>query len=83
MKRTAMVAGSGFLKRLRGPIYVARIADVLHHEEDPDALTRECARVARRFLILKDVQRDVLVCRYPTAPYVRARGVTNPVSTSS
>ncbi|MHC4948811.1 MAG: class I SAM-dependent methyltransferase [Planctomycetota bacterium] len=30
------------------------VADVLHHEEDPDALLDECARVTRRLLIVKD-----------------------------
>jgi SAM-dependent methyltransferase len=33
------------------------IADVLHHEEDPDRLIGECARVSRRLLIIKDHQR--------------------------
>ena len=32
------------------------VADVLHHEEDPDALLRECARVSRRLVIVKDHQ---------------------------
>ncbi len=35
---------------------VVVIADVLHHEADPDALLGECARVARRLLIIKDHQ---------------------------
>lgn len=35
---------------------VVIIADVLHHEPDPDALLRECARVTRRTLIIKDHQ---------------------------
>ncbi len=30
------------------------VADVLHHEEDPDRLLRECARVSRRLVIIKD-----------------------------
>lgn len=30
------------------------VADVLHHEPDPDRLLRECARVARRLVIVKD-----------------------------
>lgn len=32
------------------------VADVLHHEEDPDRLLRECARTARRLVIVKDHQ---------------------------
>lgn len=32
------------------------LADVLHHEPDPDRLLRECARVAARRLIIKDHQ---------------------------
>lgn len=35
---------------------VVILADVLHHEEDPDRLIRECARVSRRLLIVKDHQ---------------------------
>jgi SAM-dependent methyltransferase len=30
------------------------VADVLHHEEQPDRLLRECARVSRRLVIVKD-----------------------------
>lgn len=30
------------------------VADVLHHEEQPDRLLRECARVSRRLIIVKD-----------------------------
>lgn len=30
------------------------VADVLHHEEVPDRLIKECARVSRRLLIIKD-----------------------------
>lgn len=33
---------------------VVLIADVLHHEPDPDALIDECARVTRRSLVIKD-----------------------------
>jgi len=33
---------------------VVIVADVLHHEEDPDRLLRECARVSRRLIIVKD-----------------------------
>jgi SAM-dependent methyltransferase len=33
---------------------VVILADVLHHEQDPHHLIGECARVARRFLIIKD-----------------------------
>jgi ubiquinone/menaquinone biosynthesis C-methylase UbiE len=36
---------------------VVIVADVLHHEEDPDALIAECMRTARRLLIIKDHQR--------------------------
>ncbi len=32
------------------------IADVLHHENNPDALLRECVRVSRRQVIIKDHQ---------------------------
>ncbi|MBA3961645.1 MAG: class I SAM-dependent methyltransferase [Chthoniobacterales bacterium] len=35
---------------------VVILADVLHHELDPDALLRECARVGRRYLVIKDHQ---------------------------
>jgi ubiquinone/menaquinone biosynthesis C-methylase UbiE len=33
---------------------VVIIADVLHHEHDPDRLIAECARVSQRLLIIKD-----------------------------
>ena len=35
---------------------VVIIADVLHHENNPDALLRECIRVSRRLVIIKDHQ---------------------------
>lgn len=35
---------------------VVILADVLHHEENPDGLIRECARVSRRLVIVKDHQ---------------------------
>lgn len=37
-----------------GAFDVTILADVLHHDVDPDALLRECARVARRLVIVKD-----------------------------
>jgi SAM-dependent methyltransferase len=33
---------------------VVIVADVLHHEEEPEALLAECARVAGRLVLLKD-----------------------------
>lgn len=33
---------------------VVTVADVLHHEADDDGLLRECGRVARRLVIVKD-----------------------------
>ena len=35
---------------------VVIVADVLHHEGNPDALLRECVRVCKRCLIIKDHQ---------------------------
>ncbi len=32
------------------------LADVLHHEDEPDRLIAECARVSRRLLVIKDHQ---------------------------
>lgn len=39
-----------------GSFDIVIVADVLHHEEDPDRLLRECARVTRRLVIVKDHQ---------------------------
>lgn len=39
-----------------GEIDVVIVADVLHHEPDPDHLADECARVTGRALIVKDHQ---------------------------
>lgn len=33
---------------------VVTIADVLHHDPDPEQMLRECSRVARRLVIVKD-----------------------------
>lgn len=41
-----------------GAYDVVILADVLHHEEDPDALIEECARVTRRVLVIKDHKTD-------------------------
>jgi len=38
----------------RGAYDVVIVADVLHHERDPERLLRECARVASRLVIIKD-----------------------------
>jgi len=35
---------------------VVIVADVLHHDTDPDAVVRECVRVSRRLVIIKDHQ---------------------------
>lgn len=40
-----------------GTYDVVILADVLHHEEDPDRLVAECARVSRRLLVIKDHQK--------------------------
>jgi len=39
-----------------GAYSVVIVADVLHHEQDPEALLAECARVASRAVIVKDHQ---------------------------
>jgi SAM-dependent methyltransferase len=39
---------------------VVMLLDVLHHEPDPDQLIRECRRITRRLLIIKDHQRSGL-----------------------
>jgi len=36
---------------------VVIVADVLHHEQNPDELLAECARVSRRLVVVKDHQR--------------------------
>lgn len=41
------------------------VADVLHHEPDPENLLRECVRVSRRLVIIKDHR--------ITGPFTRAR----------
>jgi SAM-dependent methyltransferase len=42
----------------RGSFDVVILADVLHHEPDPERLISECARVSRRLVIIKDHKRD-------------------------
>ena len=39
------------------------LADVLHHEHDPDRLIAECKRVSRRLLIIKDHKREGLLAQ--------------------
>ena len=39
------------------------LADVLHHEPDPDHLIDECVRVSRRLVIIKDHQRKGLLAQ--------------------
>ena len=39
------------------------LADVLHHEDDPDRLIAECRRVSRRLLVIKDHQRRGLLAQ--------------------
>ena len=40
------------------------VTDVLHHEEEPDRLISECARVSRRLLIIKDHKLDGPLARW-------------------
>lgn len=42
---------------------VVILADVLHHEEDPDRLIAECRRISRRLVIIKDHQRRGILAR--------------------
>ncbi|MFA9478915.1 class I SAM-dependent methyltransferase [Phycisphaerales bacterium AB-hyl4] len=37
-----------------GSVDLVIVADVLHHEPEPDRLLRECCRVSRRHLVIKD-----------------------------
>lgn len=43
---------------------VVTIADVLHHEPDDEALLRECLRVARRVVVVKDHAREGPLARW-------------------
>lgn len=43
---------------------VVVLADVLHHEENPNHLLRECARVSRRLLVIKDHQIKGLLAQW-------------------
>jgi ubiquinone/menaquinone biosynthesis C-methylase UbiE len=42
---------------------VVIIADVMHHEPDPDRLIEQCVRVSRRFVIIKDHKVDGLLAQ--------------------
>jgi SAM-dependent methyltransferase len=42
---------------------VVILADVLHHEDDPDGLIAECKRVSRRLVIIKDHLRRGLLAQ--------------------
>jgi SAM-dependent methyltransferase len=42
---------------------VVQFVDVLHHTEDPEVLLREAARVARRYVLLKDHTRNGILAR--------------------
>ncbi len=48
--------GGGRIPLEDGAVDVVIVADVLHHEPEPERLAAECARVARRLLIIKDHQ---------------------------
>jgi SAM-dependent methyltransferase len=50
--------GGGDLPYESNRFDVVILADVLHHEADPDRLMDECARVAKRLLIIKDHKVD-------------------------
>ncbi len=53
---TVHAYGGGAMPFADGAYDVVILADVLHHEEEPDELLGECLRVAGRFLIIKDHQ---------------------------
>jgi len=55
--------GGGKLPYETAAFDVVLLADVLHHEPDPDGLIAECARVTRRWLIIKDHKIDGLLAR--------------------
>ena len=69
---------------------VVIVADVLHHEEEPERLLRECARVAARLVILKDHkidgllawQRVALIDWAANAPYGVSASIDTTRSTS-
>jgi SAM-dependent methyltransferase len=46
-----------------GAYHAVILADVLHHEPDPDRLLAECARVASRVVLLKDHARNGLLAQ--------------------
>ncbi len=46
-----------------GAFDVLIVADVLHHEKNPERLLAECRRVTRRLLIIKDHKRDGLLAQ--------------------
>jgi SAM-dependent methyltransferase len=47
-----------------GAFHVVLLADVLHHESDPHRLLRECVRVSRRTIIVKDHHRKGLAAQW-------------------